>query len=557
VRSGQVAVADDVNTLLKLGNVLFRQGDFEAAIGRFQQALLLEPGNAAAHYNVGLALQRQGKFDEAIASYQQALYRQPDLLVAKNNLGAAFKALGQFAAAAACYRQILQVKPDYAEVHTNLGNALAAAGSIDEAAASYREALRLAPQSAETHFNLGFALSKHGRVREANDSFQDALRIQPDHVEALFNLGVICHEQGKLDEALALYDQALRLHPDHAAAHVSRALLWLALGDWTRGWAEFEWRWRTQDMPGYNFRQPRWGGTSLAGKTILLYAEQGLGDTLNFLRYVPLVKERGGKVILECQPPLLRLLANFPGIDHLIGRGSAYPDFDCYAPLLSLPGIFQTTFNNCPAAVPYIHADGNLVEHWQHELTSRSRLPGGTLATTASDLARQAGPIRALKVGIAWQGNPGRPDDIHRSIPLKQFARLAEIPGVEFFSLQKGAGTEQLAPLANQFPVLDLCDRLDEAAGPFMDTAAVMKNVDLVISADTAVPHLAGALGIPVWLALSLIPDWRWMLEREDSPWYPTMRLFRQSRYGEWDSVFEKMAAELQRLVNKTPDKRG
>ena len=293
----------------------------------------------------------------------------------------------------------------------------------------------------------------------------------------------------------------------------------------------------TQDMPGYAFRQPRWDGSSLAGKTILIYAEQGLGDTLNFLRYVPLVKERDGKVILECQPPLLRLLANFPGIDHLIGRGSAYPEFDCYAPLLSLPGIFQTTPTNVPAAVPYIHADGKLVEKWRQELAKP-----------------QAGPS-ALKVGIAWQGNPGRPDDIHRSIPLKQFARLAEVPGVVFISLQKGAGTEQIGPLADQFPVLDLSDRLDEAAGPFMDTAAVMKNVDLVISADTAVPHLAGALGIPVWLALSLVPDWRWMLEREDSPWYPTMRLSRQRRYGEWDCVFERMASELQQLAKITPVK--
>jgi tetratricopeptide (TPR) repeat protein len=540
---------DDVDGLLKLGSAHFRQGDFDGAIVRFQELLRLKPDHIAAHYNLGLAHQYQGRFEEAINAYLKALQFQPDLHVARNNLGAALKALGRFEEAIACYRQILLLKPDYAEVHANLGNALALQEKLEEAVTCYRMALQLRPDSAETHYNLGFALSKHGRVEEASAALREALRLKPDHVEALFNLGIILHEQGHLDEALALYERALGTVPHHVGTHINRGLLWLMRGDFARGWPEFEWRWRTKDMPGYAFQQPRWDGAALEGKTILLYAEQGLGDTLHFIRYIPLVKARGGSVIVECQPPLLRLLADFPGIDRLIGRGSIFPAFDVYAPLLSLPAIFHTTLASVPAPVPYLSANATLVNYWRRNM-SAVRCPMSDVKIASSDLGPRTSDIgRIFRIGIAWQGNPGRPDDGHRSIPLKCFLRLAQVPGVDFVSLQKGPGTDQITALASYWPLLDLSSRLDESAGPFMDTAAVMRNVDLVIAADTAVPHLAGALGIPVWLALSLVPDWRWLLERGDSPWYPTMRLFRQTRYGQWEDVFDRIAEELTKLA--------
>jgi tetratricopeptide (TPR) repeat protein len=551
---------DDVEGLLQQGNSLFKRGEFEEATGKFQRLLELKPNHVAAHYNIGLARQYQGRLEEAIIAYRRALRFQPDLAVARNNLGAALKTLGRLDEAISCYRQVLRLQPDYADAHANLGNALAAQDMLEEAVASYRRALSLRPDRAETHYNLGYALSKHGRTNEASAAFQAALRLKPDHVEALFNLGIILHELGKLDEALTLYERALAANPQHAGSHINSGFLWLVRGDFVRGWSEFEWRWRTTEMPGYSFHQPRWNGESLAGKTILLYAEQGLGDTLQFIRYASLVKTTGPTIIVECQPPLQRLLAGSRGIDRLITRGTPFPTFDVHAPLLSLPAILNTTLTNIPAPIPYLNTEATLFNDWRTELSevrspmsrqSGVRSPVSEVRSHSADIGlRTPDTGRFFRVGIAWQGNPGRPDDAHRSIPLSYFARLSRVPGVHFVSLQKGPGTEQLSALANGFAMLDLSSRLDETAGPFMDTAAVMKNVDLVIAADTAVPHLAGALGIPVWLALSLVPDWRWLLERQDSPWYPTMRLFRQTRYGQWDDVFDRIAAELTRIVS-------
>jgi hypothetical protein len=276
-------------------------------------------------------------------------------------------------------------------------------------------------------------------------------------------------------------------------------------------------------MPSRNFPQPQWDGSPLEGRTILIHAEQGLGDTIQFIRYAPLVKRRGGTVIVECQPVLSQLLAGCPGIDRLIAQGSPLPAFDVHVPLLSLPRIFGTTLADVPAEVPYLFADAALIERWRDELAG---VPG-------------------VKIGIAWQGNTRFPADCMRSIPLTHFAPLAQVDGVRLFSLQKGPGREQLAATAAYLPVIDLADRLDEKAGGFMDTAAVVKNLDLIITSDTAIAHLAGALGVPVWVGLALGADWRYLLGREDSPWYPTMRLFRQTRLGDWDGVFERIASEL------------
>ena len=329
-------------------------------------------------------------------------------------------------------------------------------------------------------------------------------------------------ELGKLDAALACYNEVIRLDSTHAKAHQNRALIWLQRGEWERGWPEYEWRWQTENFPRYFFPKPRWDGSPLNGRALLLIAEQGLGDTLQFIRFALSLQKLGEKVTVACQRPLQRLLADALGADNVVSLGGKLPDFDVHAPLLSVPGLLGITPATVPAEIPYLRADADLLEHWRESLQ----------------------PLQGLKVGIAWQGNPTIGDHL-RCFPLSQFACLARAPGVHFVSLQKGAGAEQLQSLGGQFPVLDLGDRLDEASGPFRDTAAIMNNLDLVISADTAVPHLAGALGVPVWVPLRHAPDWRWLLDREDTPWFPTLRLFRQARAGDWNDVFERMAKEL------------
>ena len=368
---------------------------------------------------------------------------------------------------------------------------------------------------------------------------------KPNAVEACTNLGNIHWEEGRCDEALACYDQALCWNSESPETHFNRARLRLLQGDWAQGWPEYECRWKTKECPGWSFPQPQWDGTDLAGRTILLLAEQGLGDTLHFIRYAPLVKQRGGTVIVECQPALIRILSSIEGIDSFVARGLPLPEFDVHASLLSLPGLFHTTVDNLPATVPYVHTDPALIEEWRPKLSQPN--------DQESDIGHRTSNIkRVFKVGIAWQGNPLFIGDRHRSVPLLHFASLAKVAGVQLISLQKGAGSEQLLDIAGKFQVLDLGSHLDEACGAFMETAAVMKNLDLVITSDTAIAHLAGALAVPVWVALSFMPDWRWMLRRHDSPWYPTMRLFRQTRRGQWPDVFAEMAEELTKISRST-----
>ena len=482
------------------------------------------------HANLGNALKDQGKLDEAVACHRQALALKSDDAKAHNNLGVALKDQGKLDEAVACYRRALALKPDYAEAHNNLGIALGEERKLDEAIACYRRALALTPDFAEAHHNLGHVLSDQEKLDEAVASYRRALALKPDYAEAHNNLGVALNHQGKLTEARACYRQALARKPDYAEPRWNQCLLTLLSGDFERGWAEYEMRWQAkQHFQRRDFAQPLWDGRPLAGRTILLHAEQGLGDTIQFVRYAPHVKHEGGTVLLECPAELVRILQSCAGIDRVLTPGCPLPPFDVHAPLLSLPRILQTTLRTVPAAIPYLHADAALTRSWQQEL-------GGT---------------EQFKIGIVWQGNPrfGKPAcrsaDQKRSIPLAQFEPLARVPNVRLFSLQKGYGTEQLAGLQSVRGIVELGDRL----GDFMDTAAVMMNLDLIISADTSPVHLAGALGRPVWAALPLVPCWRWLLEREDSPWYPTMRLFRQKRFGEWDEVFERMASALRELV--------
>jgi tetratricopeptide (TPR) repeat protein len=508
-----------------LGVVLHDQGQLAEAQACYQQALRLKPDLAAAHNNLGHVLHKQGRLTEAQASYQQALRYQPDSIEAHYNLGVVLQEQGQLAEAQASYERALRLKPDLAAAHNNLGHLLQEQEQLEEARACYQQAVRLQPDFVEAYSNLGSILPDLGQLEEARACLHQALRLKPDSVEAHNSLGNVLQEQGKFEEALASYQEALRLQPDYALAHWNRALAYLLAGDFEQGWREYEWRWQLKELAPPRFPQPLWDGSPLHGQTILLYGERGFGDTIQFIRYAPLVQARGGYVVVACEPELVSLLARCPGIDRLLPHGNALPPFDVYVSILtSLPGILGMTLATIPAQVPYVFVDAERIDAWRQELSSLS----------------------AFKIGIAWDGDPKlRQFFVKKCIPLAEFAPLGRLEGVRLFGLQKGPATKQLQSVAELFPVTDLSSRLET----FVETAAVIQNLDLVITADVAVAHLAGALGVPVWVALCFVPDWRWQLEREDSPWYPTMRLFRQKERGNWAEVFTRITAALQQRL--------
>ena len=506
------------------------QGKLDEAVAGYRQAALLRPDFAETHYRLGNTLFARGLLGEALGSYQQALLLRPRHAETQNNVGVVLADQGRPAEALPHYQQAVTLKPAYAEAHYNLGNALKALNRLEEAVAAYQQAIRHNPQFTPAYLNLGVALTAQGKPAEAVAAYRQAIQLEPNLAKAHNNMGLALAQQNQLDEALACYARALEIQPDFADAHYNRALALLVRGDFEQGWPEYEWRWRLAEIPARPFTQPRWDGSPLGGRTILLHAEQGAGDTIQFIRYAPLVQERGGRVLVECPATLIPLLSTCRSIDQLIGRGTPLPDFDVHAPLLSLPGIFRTSLATIPADIPYLAADPQLVERWRQELQR----------------------VREFKIGISWQGSPGYRWDRQRSLALAHFEPVARLVGVRLFSLQKGLGTEQLRDLPGYFPVTDLGRTLDENTGAFVETAAVLKNLDLVITCDTALGHLAGALGVPVWTVLPFAPEWRWLLDREDSPWYPTVRLFRQSRLGNWDGVFARIAAELWQRLGTT-----
>ncbi|MCY2989818.1 MAG: tetratricopeptide repeat protein [Planctomycetota bacterium] len=513
-----------------LGVALAKQGRLEEAVGHYLQAVQLKPTYVECYNNLGVAMTDLARPAEAVAYLRRALDLNPNYPLAHNSLGIALAALGQLDEAQASYHQALRLRPNYANAYNNLGIALAAQGKLDEAVASYHQALRFQADNVSALNALGAALAAQGKLDEAVASYEQARQSDPEYAETYNNAAVAHMQQGALDEAVAGYAQALQRKPEYADAHKNLSMALLLKGDLERGWREYEWRWRCKDFSLPPYAQPIWDGSSLRGRTLLLQAEQGLGDTLQFIRYASLLQQQGGTVVAACQKALLPVLANCPGVDALVNRDGPLPPFDVYAPLLSLPRILGTTLESVPAEVPYLFANPQLVDHWRERLRE---IPG-------------------FKIGINWHGRPGHGIWRQRNIPLSQFAELARLPGVQLISLQKGAGRDELSAVRDQFPVVDLGDEVDEAHGAFTDTAAIMLNLDLVITSDTAVPHLAGALGVPVWVALPFAACWRWLLQREDSPWYPTMRLFRQTEFGNWSQVFSRLLSAVRQQLTAT-----
>jgi tetratricopeptide (TPR) repeat protein len=507
----------------------FKEGRFEDAIAAFQEAIRVQPDFAEPHANLGNIYKGLGRLDEAAASYREALRIEPGPPETHHNLGLVFNEQQKPVEAMERFREAIRLKPDYAEAFASLAAVLVNRERLDEGMAAARQALRLQPDCAMAWWVLGLAYLANLETSEALRHFDAAVRLKPRFTDAHWARGVALLTENRAQEALAAFDIALQITPDHPEAHFGRSRAFLALGNLEAGFPEYEWRRECKEFVPRIIvvAGPKWDGSPLEGRTILLHVEQGLGDTLHFVRYAPLVKNKGGMVIMECQPALTRLLERTPGIDRLIGLGTPLPQYDVQASLLSLPAILGTTAETVPTDVPYVMPDERLVEQWRQELNA---VPG-------------------FRIGISWQGSREYKLDKFRSIPLREFARLAEVESVRLLSLQKGQGSEQVGELAGSFEVIDWTSRLDESAGPFMDTAALMRGLDLIVTSDTANAHLAGALGVPVWVVLPFAPDWRWQLDREDSPWYPTMRLFRHRPPAGRSEVFQRVAAELRKLV--------
>ena len=484
----------------------------------YRQVLAAMPGHAETLHMLGVLALQSGQFGAALANIDQAIALRPATAMYHVNRANALLALGDKAAAVAACQEALRHKRNCAEADQVLGHALADEGRTDAAIEAYRAALRHNPNLPGLHNNLGLALRQAGQLEDAATHLRQALTQEPSDVQAQSNLAGLLKELGRLDEAEALYREALRQRPDEPGLHYNLGLVLLLRGRLDAGWPEYEWRFRAGTARLPDCSQPRWQGEPLDGRTLLVRAEQGFGDTIQFCRFVPLVT--GGHVILEVQPSLRRLVTGLQGVERIVGAGETLVDFDLYVPLLSLPHLLRFT----PVTVPYLRAEPALIAAW------RERLGHG-----------------GFRIGIAWQGNPASQAELGRSCPLESLRPLASLPGVRLISLQKHHGLEQLATAAAGLGI-ETPD-LDAGADAFVDTAAVMECVDLIVTSDTSIAHLAGALGRPVWVALQHVPDWRWQLERDDCPWYPSMRLFRQTRRGDWDDVFARIAAAAADLV--------
>lgn len=503
------------------GNALHALGRADEAIASFAQAIALRPDYRDALVNHAQLLRRAGRAPDALASFDRALALAPadaDLLIARGNT---YYVLKSYAQALADYDRALVLRPEAAPIHNNRGNALRELGRCAEALAGFDRALALKPDYAEAINNRGNALLEMNRIEDALADYERALAHKPGFADALVNRGNALRYLGRAGEAAASFEAALAGDPQFAEARWNKALLDLARGEFQQGFVGYEWRWRrAQGEAPRAFSAPQWRGEDPCGKTILLHAEQGFGDTIQFARYAPLVAARGATVVLEGPDALLPLLASLPGIARLFGRGDTLPPFDLHCPLMSLPLAFGTTLATIPAQVPYLRAPTECIAAW------RSRLPAGR------------------RVGLAWSGKPSHKNDRNRSIPFAQLKPILGQPGVGFVSLQREVRATDLAGLT-QCPNIV---RLDEALSDFADTAAVIEQLDLVIAVDTAVAHLAGALGKPVFVLISYIQDWRWLTDRADSPWYPTARIFRQPAPGDWDGAITEVARALAAL---------
>jgi len=523
-----------------LAKILESKGLIDEAIEKYQKALMLKPDYAGAYNNLGNLLRDKKMIDEAIGCYQKALMLKPDYAGAYNKLGNLLRDKKMIDEAIGCYQKALMLKPDCAGAYNNLGNVLEEKGMFDEAIEKYQKALMFNPEDAEVYNNLGNAVRGKGMIDEAIEYYRKALMLRPDFAMAYSNLGLTFADKGRIVEAIENYEKAISLKPD-ADNHMGLGLVYLLSKDFENGWNEYEWRLQTDNKVLLPLMKPKWDGSFLKRKTILVCAEQGYGDTIQFVRYLPLLyKEYGAKKVLFKlnQKGLENLLRENEDILNAEILDSSVPEetleYDTNIYLLSLPRIFKTNLNNIPfKGKRYLKANTEKVEWY------RERYFNSLLVTRHS----------SLKVGIFWQGNPTFTLAKDKALPLSYFYPIATVPNIKVYSLQKGYGIEQLNNLPEGIEIVNL----GETFNNFSDTAAAIENLDLVITIDSAVAHLSGALGKKTWILLPSFAEWRWHLDMDYSPWYEDVRLFRHKEMGKknWEEMMERVKKQVEIEVEK------
>lgn len=486
--------------------------------------LLMKQNSCIELMRRAMVCHQEGKLEEAESFYEEVIRIDPDHADALHLLGAVSYQMKKYKMAIAYTEKALHLKPENTELYTNLGNACLGNGETEAAIIHYRRAIELNKGDAISYYNLGNAYKEQGAFDDALKCYERAFQINPEMAEAYYNYGNALQDKHHIDSlAIPYYRKTIFLKPEFAEAHWNLSLALLITGKFEEGWKEYEWRWRMKDgFPNRFSDCPLWDGSQdISGKTLLVYAEQGFGDVIQFIRYIPLISRLGANVIVECQKELVSLLSGVEGVSKVHGSGEPLTDFDLQSPILSLPYLLGTDIATIPGSIPYIRPEKSLVDKWR---ASMSRYEGAD-----------------MKVGLAWAGKPSHKRDLHRSFPLSVYEPLAGFKNITFISLQKG---DAAVDARYQPEGMNLVEPMGEVTD-FSDTAALIENLDLVISADTAVAHLAGAMGKPVWTLLPYAPDWRWLLDRSDSPWYPTMKLFRQSKPMDWADVIRRICSEL------------
>jgi tetratricopeptide (TPR) repeat protein len=510
---------------LNLGNMLSEQKRLDEAVAAYRQGLTVAPNDLGLLRGLGVALYEQGRLDEAITNYRLASTHAPNDVVALRLLGLGLHEAGQLQEAVLAYRRLLALDPDDVLILNNLAGGLCSLRQLDEAITACEHALALDPDYLPAHTNRGGILEAQGHIDAAIAAHRRSIEIDPTYAKGYTNLSVLLRTAGELDESLAASHRAVALDPDDPLARSNHAFMLLMNGDLKNGFEEIRWSrkcsvWAANYAP---FREPEWQGEPFPGRTLFLYSEYGIGDALHFVRYLPMVAAMGGSVVLHVQPPLVSALQTMKGVT-VGSREEPLPRFDLQLPLMDLPRVFGTTLETIPASVPYLHPDPTRLARWRHALGDKT----------------------SLKVGVVWAGNPMHMGDGQRSLSAEMILPKLIMPGVKLYSLQKETRPTDAAVLATLGAnVVDLSPALDD----FAETAAAATALDLVISVDTSVAHLAGALGRPVWMLLPHALDWRWLRDREDSPWYPTMRLFRQQKQRVWDDVLARVPDELARVA--------
>ncbi len=517
----------------KKANELFKKDKKDEAIFYYNKTIEANPNCHQAYFNKGLVLANRGDLVGAENSYRNALEVHSHYKKAHLMLGDILKQQEKNEQARETYEQLLQLDPYHFEGHLHLARVLSDLRAFPEAIEHFEKALSIKPNNLQCKLDLANTLNMANQTEEALRLYRELEDKLPQSTSIIYNIAYTLKKLGYIEEAIPYYHKVLELNPDHAEAHFGLGLSHLMQENFLEGWKEYEWRWKRTRYTPRNFRQPQWDGSDLHGKTILLHAEQGLGDTYQFVRFAKIAKEHGGMVIVAAQNPLVQILSECDYIDQVVSLHSSLPPFDVHASLMSLPLILKTEVVTIPADIPYLFSKDELVELWEKNLSSDTN----------------------FKIGICWQGNPNYSTPFLRnavaakSIQLAQLAPISEIPGVSLYCLQKTTGEEQLNNLPEGFHLHVFGPDFDKTNGRFMDTSAVMKNLDLVLTVDTSIAHLAGGLGVPVWVILPEPADWRWMLRESDTPWYPNMKLFRQPRPDDWESVIQTVVNELKKKV--------